>query len=138
MRKLNKYRVLLSTLYGEWVTVTAENEGEAMDRASEGYHNGVEDSEVINSDIAGEVELLSVEPYTTEQTLDFVRDHCVQWEMIGHPSEGDAHIEFHNYETSTKFCNYPYEDRDSLMEGLWFIMDMHREHTARENSVKDL
>jgi len=125
MRKLKTYRVLLSTLRGEWVTVQAENEGEAQTRAVEGYHNGVEESEVIESGVTGDVELIDEEPYSTEQVLDFIRDHCIQWEMIGHPSEGDAHIEFHNYENATKFCDYPYDDRNSLMEGICFIMDMH-------------
>ncbi len=141
MRKLKTYRVLLSTLRGEWVTVQAENEGEAQTRAVEGYHNGVEESEVIESGVTGDVELIDEEPYSTEQVLDFIRDHCIQWEMIGHPSEGDARIEFHNYENSTKFCDYPYDNRDSLMEGIWFIMDMHyqrEEYYAQDAKTQKL
>ena len=125
MKKLKKYRVVLSTTYREQVIVEAESQCEAADKATEGDHLGVEESDVIECDVVAEPEQISEEPYTTEETLEFIKNHCIQWETIGHPSDDDARIEFHNYENSTKYCEYPYDDRDSVLEGIWFIMDMH-------------
>jgi len=72
--------------------------------------------------------------YTAHQILDFIRDHKIQWETFGHPSEEDAYIEYHNYENSTIFCTYPWNDRESVNEGVMFIMDMHYQKQAEDNA----
>jgi hypothetical protein len=72
--------------------------------------------------------------YTAHQILDFIRDHKIQWETFGHPSEDDAYIEYHNYENSTIFCSYPWDNRESVNEGVMFIMDMHYQKQAEDNA----
>lgn len=72
--------------------------------------------------------------YTAHQILDFIRDHKIQWETFGHPSEEDAYIEYHNYENSTFFCTYPWDNRESVNEGVMFIMDMHYQKQAEDNA----
>lgn len=131
MKKLKKYRVLLSAQCGAWVTLEAESEDEAVCRAEEGYYDSVDREEVKPN--SPRVELVSEEPYSTDQVLDFIRDHCIQWEMIGFPEDDDARIEFHNYENSTKYCDYPYDNRNSVIEGIWFIMDMHHKSEDKLN-----
>ena len=56
--------------------------------------------------------------------LDFMINENISWDIIGHPSEGDAVVEFYNDATSLIISSYPYEDRRSVLEGLEFIMDM--------------
>jgi len=61
---------------------------------------------------------------TKADILDFIISECISWDIIGHPSEGDAVVEFYNDETSLIISSYPYEDYGSVIEGLEFIMDM--------------
>lgn len=56
--------------------------------------------------------------------LDFMINENISWDIIGHPSEGDAVVEFYNDATSLIISSYPYEDNKSVLEGLEFIMDM--------------
>ena len=56
--------------------------------------------------------------------LDFMINENISWDVIGHPSEGDAVVEFYNDATSLIISSYPYEDKESVLEGLEFIMDM--------------
>lgn len=72
--------------------------------------------------------------YTMGETMEFVRDHFLQWELIGHHTDHDAYLEFHNYRTSTHFCKYPYADEGSLIEGIHFIMDMHYRKEAEDKA----
>lgn len=74
------------------------------------------------------------EGYSMEETMEFVRDHFLQWELIGHHTDHDAYLEFHNYRTSEHFCKYPYRDEHSLIEGIHFIMDMHYLRGSREET----
>jgi hypothetical protein len=68
--------------------------------------------------------------YSMQETMEFVRDHFLQWELIGHHTDHDAYLEFHNYRNATHFCKYPYANESSLIEGIQFIMDMHYRNKA--------
>lgn len=76
--------------------------------------------------------------YSMQETMEFVRDHFLQWELIGHHTDHDAYLEFHNYRNSTYFCKYPYADEGSLIEGIQFIMDMHYRKEAEEKAHVDV
>ena len=76
--------------------------------------------------------------YSMGKTMKFVRDHFIQWELIGHHTDHDAYLEFHNYRNATHFCKYPYADESSLIEGIHFIMDMHYRNKAEEEAHASL
>jgi len=61
---------------------------------------------------------------TKAEILDFVINGNISWDVIGHPSEGDAVVEFYDDRTTLIISSYPYEDSDSVLEGIEFIMDM--------------
>jgi hypothetical protein len=76
--------------------------------------------------------------YSMQETMEFVRDHYLQWELIGHHTDHDAYLEFHNYRNATHFCCYPHADENSLIEGIHFIMDMHYRNKAEEEAHASL
>jgi len=65
-----------------------------------------------------------IQPRTKAEILDFVINGNVSWDVIGHPSEGNAVVEFYDDRTTLIISSYPYEDSDSVLEGIEFIMDM--------------
>lgn len=76
--------------------------------------------------------------YSMSDTMRFVYDHYLQWELIGHPTEGDAYLEFYNYKNSASICTYPYAGKQSLIEGIHFIMDMHYRKQAEDKAHADV
>lgn len=66
--------------------------------------------------------------YTALEMLLFIRDQQISWETIGNPLEGDAEIEFFRkvgrFNVDQTLCTYPWEDKNSLIEGIMFLMDM--------------
>ena len=53
---MKKYNVLLSVLYGEWVSVEANSEEEAKEKAWEGEWDEVVFKTCVSSEVNGEVE----------------------------------------------------------------------------------
>lgn len=71
--------------------------------------------------------------YGAEETLNFIRDKEITWELFGSPKDGDGVIQF--YHKSSKLAVYPWECKNCLMEGLAFLMDMEDRFKKQENAV---
>jgi hypothetical protein len=50
-----KFQVLLSTTYGEWVKVEADNKDEALEKAEAGDWEEIADSEMVDRTVTGDV-----------------------------------------------------------------------------------
>ena len=50
-----KFEVLLSTTYGEWVKVEADNKDEALEKAEAGDWEEIADSEIVDRTPTGDV-----------------------------------------------------------------------------------
>lgn len=64
------------------------------------------------------------EERTKGDILDFIISEDLSWDIIGHPSEGDAEVRFYDDATTHLITSYPYHDSDSILAGIEFIMDM--------------
>ena len=55
---MKKYNVLVSSLYGEWVEVTANNEEEAIKKVDNGdwYDEDIQSSKLIDRQTTGDIE----------------------------------------------------------------------------------
>ena len=66
--------------------------------------------------------------YTPEEVMDFILSNQIGWNRMGNPLEGNAVIEFiritPKWHTDQTLCFYPWDDENSLLEGIYFIMDM--------------
>ena len=94
---------------------------------SEGYYGHLNDGEkyILRNELLEMMEPdEAVEPRTKAEILDFVINGNVSWDVIGHPSEGNAVVEFYDDGTNLIISSYPYEDSESVLEGIEFIMDM--------------
>jgi|TARA_R100000081_G_C4761949_1_gene140389 hypothetical protein len=60
---MKKYNVLVSSLYGEWVEVTANNEEEAIKKVDNGdwYDEDIQSSKLIDRQTTGDIEEISDE-----------------------------------------------------------------------------
>jgi hypothetical protein len=56
---MNKYSVLVATGYGEWVTIKAKNEAEAIQKANDGeyYDNDITSKECNHREATGDIEI---------------------------------------------------------------------------------
>jgi|GEM_PF-3548204 hypothetical protein len=50
-----KFQVLLSTTYGEWVKVEADNKDEALEKAEAGDWEEIADSKMVDREVTGDV-----------------------------------------------------------------------------------
>lgn len=94
---------------------------------SEGYYGHLNDGEkyILRDELLEMMEPDEpIEPRTKAEILDFVINGNVSWDVIGHPSEGNAVVEFYDDGTNLIISSYPYEDSESVLEGIEFIMDM--------------
>lgn len=94
---------------------------------SEGYYGHLNDGEkyILRDRL---LELMEpdepIKTRTKSEILDFVINGNVSWDVIGHPSECNAVVEFYDDGTNLIISSYPYEDSESVLEGIEFIMDM--------------
>ena len=60
---MKKYNVLISSLYGEWVEVKANNEEEALKKVDNGdwYDEDIQSSKLIDRQTTGDIEEISDE-----------------------------------------------------------------------------
>jgi|TARA_R100000654_G_scaffold1943_3_gene7100 hypothetical protein len=60
---MKKYNVLVSSLYGEWVEVKANNEEEAIKKVDNGdwYDEDIQSSKLIDRQTTGDIEEISDE-----------------------------------------------------------------------------
>ena len=60
---MKKYNVLISSLYGEWVEVKANNEEEAIKKVDNGdwYDEDIQSSKLIDRQTTGDIEEISDE-----------------------------------------------------------------------------
>tara|TARA_R100001443_G_scaffold34649_4_gene48392 strand:- start:569 stop:757 length:189 start_codon:yes stop_codon:yes gene_type:complete len=60
---MKKYNVLVSSLYGEWVEVKANNEEEALKKVDNGhwYDEDIQSSKLIDRQTTGDIEEVSDE-----------------------------------------------------------------------------
>ena len=60
---MKKYNVLVSSLYGEWVEVQANNEEEAIKKVDNGdwYDEDIQSSKLIDRQTTGDIEEISDE-----------------------------------------------------------------------------
>jgi hypothetical protein len=94
---------------------------------SEGYYGHLNDGEkyILRDELLEMMEPDEpIQPRTKAEILDFVINGNISWDVIGHPSEGNAVVEFYDDRTTLIISSYPYEDSDSVLEGIEFIMDM--------------
>ena len=68
--------------------------------------------------------------YTPEEVLLFITANQIGWNRIGSPLEADGVIEFiritPKWHTDQTLCFYPWDDENSLLEGIYFLMDMDK------------
>lgn len=64
--------------------------------------------------------------YTAEELLDAINELNIVWNTIGHTRDplSNPRIEFRNSDTDLIYCTYPWTDRNSLIDGLSFIIDI--------------
>ena len=94
---------------------------------SEGYYGHLNDGEkyILRDELLEMMEPDEpIQPRTKAEILDFVINGNVSWAVIGHPSECNAVVEFYDDGTNLIISSYPYEDSESVLEGIEFIMDM--------------
>jgi len=94
---------------------------------SEGYYGHLNEGEkyILRDELLEMMEPDEpIQPRTKAEILDFVINGNVSWDVIGHPSEGNAVVEFYDDGTNLIISSYPYEDSESVLEGIEFIMDM--------------
>ena len=94
---------------------------------SEGYYGHLNDGEkyILRDELLEMMEPDEpIQPRTKAEILDFVINGNVSWDVIGHPSECNAVVEFYDDGTNLIISSYPYEDSESVLEGIAFIMDM--------------
>lgn len=95
----------------------------------EGYYAHLDngDKYMLRSEAldALQVELGGTGTRNSADILDFIIHSAISWDIIGHPSEGNAEVEFWDDGTNLIIARYPYDSPESIREGIEFIMDMH-------------
>jgi hypothetical protein len=95
----------------------------------EGYYAHLDngDKYMLRSEVldALKVEVSVKKERNKSDILDFIINSEISWDVIGHPSEGDAEISFWDDGANLMIAKYPYENQDSVLEGIEFIMDMN-------------
>ena len=75
-------------------------------------------------------EMLKQKTYSAEEVVDFIIDNQISWHTMGLPIEGDGEIHYSRkvgkFSAEQELAKYPWLDGKSIVEGLWFLMDMEK------------
>ena len=75
-------------------------------------------------------EMITAKTYSAEEVVDFIIDNQISWHTMGLPIEGDAEIHYTRrvgkFSAEQELCKFPWLDGKSIIEGLWFLMDMEK------------